>query len=131
MPEIDEIADDERRAGRVVVLAPVGHLRFPEQRAGDAIERDEVRVIGDHEHAIAGDGDAAVGAAGGVADQALGSRPLVVPDLAAAAGVERVALVGAGDVHHALDDDRRHLQARRVGQAEDPLGRQPGDVGSC
>ena len=31
-------------------------------------------MIGDHEHAIAGDTDAAIDAAGGVADEALGQR---------------------------------------------------------
>ena len=118
----DEVSDGQRRAGRVVVLAPVGHLGFPQQRAGEAVQRDEVRVVGDHEHAVAGDGDAAVDAAGRVADQALGARTLVVPDLAAAAGIERVALVGAGDIHHAVHDHRRHLQARGVAEAEDPLG---------
>ena len=123
-----QVADRQRRAGRVVVLAPVGHFRFPQQRAGRSIERDEMRVIGDHEHAVAGDADAAVHAAGGVADQPLGPRALVVPDLAAAAGVERVAFVGARHVHHAVGDDRRHLQTRRVRQAEDPLRRQPAGV---
>ena len=52
------------------------------------IERDDVRVIGHHEHAIAGNADAAIDASGGIADQPLGSRTLIVPDLAAAAGVE-------------------------------------------
>ena len=117
----DQIAEGERRAGGVVVLMPVGHLRVPQQRAGEAVEADDVRMIGDHEHAIAGDRDAAIDAAGRVADEPLGARPLVVPDLAARAGVERVALVRARHVHHPADDDRRHLQPRRVGQAEDPL----------
>ena len=64
----------QRRAGGVVVLTPVGHLRFPQEPAGEAIERDEVRVIGDHEHAIAGDAHAAVDAAGSVANQPLRAR---------------------------------------------------------
>ena len=52
------------------------------ERAGEAVERDEVRVIGHHEHAIAGDGDAAIDAAAGVAGDALRARPLVVPQIA-------------------------------------------------
>ena len=55
--------------------------------------------------------DAAVGAAAGHARRA---RPLEVPDLPAAAGVERVALVGRGHVHDAVDDDRRALQLAGV-----------------
>ena len=61
----DQVADDHRRTGGVVVLVPVGHLGFPEQRARGAVEGDEVRVVGGHEHAIAGDGHAAVDAARG------------------------------------------------------------------
>ena len=120
----DEVPDRKRRARGVVVLTPVGHLGFPEQRSGVPIERDEVRVIGDHEHAVAGDADTAIDAARRVSDQALRSRTLIAPDLAAAAGIERVALVGARHVHHAFDDDRRHLEARGV-EAVDPLRRQP------
>ncbi len=49
----DQIADDERRGGAVVVLMPVGHLGFPEQLAVEAVQRDHVRVVGQHEDAIA------------------------------------------------------------------------------
>ena len=60
----DQVADGERRTGAVIVLMPVGHLVFPEERAGESVERDEMAVIGDHEHAVAGDRDAAIRAAG-------------------------------------------------------------------
>ena len=60
--------------------------------------------------------------------QAGRSRTAVVPDLAAGAGVERVTLVGGGNVHDAAHHDRRHLQARRVGQGEHPLRPQARDV---
>src|SRR5205823_8288339 len=71
---------------------------------------------------------AAVDAAGRVADEPLRPRPLVVPDFTAGAGIERVALVGAGDVHDAAGNDRRDLQARSARDAEDPLGNDPSRV---
>src|SRR5207237_4295082 len=83
---------------------------------------------GNHEHALARNGHAPVDAPGGVADEVFGSWTLVVPDLAARPRIERVALVGAGHIHHAVDDDWRHLQARGVGQAEDPPGNHPRHV---
>ena len=120
-----QVAHRHRRAGGVVVLVPVGHLGFPEQRARGAVEGDEMGVVGRHEQAIAGHGHAAIDAARRHADQAARARPAVVPDLAAAAGVERVEVVGGGDVHHAVHDHRRHLQLRGVRQAENPVRRQP------
>ena len=124
----DEVADRQGSAGRVVVLAPVGHLGVPAQRAGHPVERDDVRVIRHHEDLVAGDRHAAIGAAGGVADEAFRARPLIPPDLPARARVERVALVRARHVHHAARDDRRDLQRRGVRQAEDPLRREPRGV---
>ena len=84
-PRDHQITDRQRRAGGVVVLPPVRHLRVPQQRAGMTVERDDVRVIGHHEHAVAGDADAAVDAAGRIADQPLRPRTLVMPDLTPAA----------------------------------------------
>ena len=87
-----------------------------------------MRVIGHHEHSVASDRHATIGAAGGVADQALCPRPLIPPDLPARARVERITLVRARHVHHAGRDDRRDLQRRRVRQAEDPFRRELRDV---
>ena len=126
-PRHDQRADDQRGGRGPVVLPPVGHGRFPQQVAGEAVEREQVRVVGDHEDAIAVHRHAAVDAGGGVAGQALRARPLIVPDAAPGPGVQGVALVGAGHVHDAVDDDRRHLQARRARQREDPRRRQPRD----
>ena len=64
--------------GRRIVLAPVRERRVPQQRAGPAVQRDHVRVVGFHEHPIAGDRDAAVRVA---CDDAGRPRPLEVPDL--------------------------------------------------
>ena len=87
-----------------------------------------MRVVGHHEQAIARDGHAAVDAARGVADEPPRARPLEPPDLAAVAGVERVALVRAGDVHDAVDDDRRDFEARRTRDGVDPLRRETRDI---
>jgi hypothetical protein len=51
-----------------------------------------------------------------------------MPDLAAAAGVERVDFVDRGDVHDAVGDDRRELQTAGVGQREHPARREARDV---
>ena len=51
-----------------------------------------------------------------------------MPDLAAAAGIERVHLVRARDVHDAVDHDRRRFDVPDVRNREHPAGRQPRDV---
>ena len=52
------------------------------------MQRDQVRVVRDHEHAVAKHRHAAVDSAGGIAGQALGARAAVMPDLPAATRVE-------------------------------------------
>ena len=47
-----------------------------------------------------------------------------MPDAPAGARVERIGLVDGGDVHHAVDDDRRDLEARCFGNGEYPGGRE-------
>ena len=126
----DEVPHRQGRAGGVVVLTPVGHFGVPEKRSGVAVQRDHVSVIGDHEQAVSGNRDSAVHSPGRVAYQPLRSRPLISPDLPPAARVERPALVCAGDVHHAANDDGRHLQAGGIRQREHPLRREPLDVAS-
>ena len=49
--------------------------------------------------------------------------------LTARAGIEGVTLVRVRDVHDAVDDDRRDLEAAAPSQREDPCGRQARDVG--
>jgi hypothetical protein len=105
----DERADYQRRRRGVVVLAPVGHLGIPNQLAREAVQRNHVRVIREHEQAVARRRDAAVDAAGGVAGQPFGARQLVVPEFAAAPGIECPGLVRARDVHDAFDHERRGL----------------------
>ena len=51
-----------------------------------------------------------------------------MPDPSAAAGIERVALVRGSHIHDSVDDDRRALQAPRIGNGEHPPRRQLRDV---
>src|SRR5947209_14179376 len=87
----DQVMGDQRGGGGVVDLEPVRHFGFPDQIAGEAIERNQVGVIGDHEQTVAQPCDAAIESAGRVADQAFGARPLKMPDLPAGPGVDRPA----------------------------------------
>jgi hypothetical protein len=116
--------DGERRRGGRIVLPPVLERRVPQQLARETVQRQQVRIVGDHEEALARDGDAAVR----MADRALGPRALVAPDLPARAGIEREALVRVRHVHDARDDDRGGLRAAAAGNREDPLRREPRHV---
>jgi hypothetical protein len=120
-----EIAGGQRRRRSRIVLAPVGERGVPEERARPPVQRNHVRIVGFHEHAIAGHGDAAVRVS---LLGALGARALELPDPASAAGVERDALVRSGHVHDAVDDRRRALQSTRVGHVEHPSRRETRDV---
>ena len=124
-----QVAHGERRGRGEVVQMPVRHLGVPNQFAGEAVQRDQVGVVGGHEDTVARRGHAAIGAAHGGGRQAGGGLAAVMPDLAAGAGVQRITFVGHGNVHDAAHHDRRHLQARRVRQGEDPLRSQARDVG--
>ena len=123
-PGNDEVTDDQRRRRGVVVLPPVRHFGIPQQFARESIEREQVRMIRHHEYALARNRDTSVDAPGGIADETFGARLLKAPDLAAVACIERVTLVRAGDVHDAVDDNRRHLQAQRRRDGIDPFRRQ-------
>src|SRR5260370_30242550 len=88
-----QVVVHQGRAGGAVVLMRVDHLRIQDELASEAMQREYVRVIADHEAAVAQHGDTAIDATGRVPRQALRTRPAVVPDLAAAAGIERVCFV--------------------------------------
>ena len=81
-------------------------------------------MIGNHEDAVASNSHATVDAARGHANQALRSRALVLPDLPAAARIERVAFVGIGDVHDTFHNHRCDFEQRHAGRRECPFGRQ-------
>ena len=52
----------------------------------------------------------------------------VVPDLAAGAGIERVAFVGGGDVHDAADHDGVPCSGRRWAAVNIHFGRRRDDL---
>ncbi len=119
-----EVAHNQGGRSRAVVLAPISHFGLPAQRPREAVQGNDVGVVGDHEHAVARHRHPAVHAAAGVGDQALGAATLVVPDPTPVTGIQGVALVGAGDVHDAVHHHRRHLQAGGLRQGEGPAGSQ-------
>src|SRR6266849_7318736 len=96
----NEVAGGKRSRSGEVVLVPVRDLRVPEKIASKSIQRDDVGVIGLHENAAAGHSYAAV--VSGIANHTLCPGPLVMPELAAGPGIQRVALVGGRHVHDAV-----------------------------
>ena len=125
----NQIADRERRGRPVIVLMPIRHFGFPQQLAIGAAQRDHVGVVGEHEHAIAGDCYTAIESTRGVSGDTARPVALVMPDDAAGACIERPAFVRLRRVHHAIDYQRRVFDGGRAGHRENPAGRQPGDVG--
>ena len=76
-----------------------------------------------HEQPIAENAEAAVDRAAAQL-QVLRQLAAVAPDLAAGARVDRPrGVVEAGDVEHAVDDDRRRLEAAERSGLERPLRR--------
>ena len=106
----NQAAGDQRSGSGVVVLPPVRHLGVPQQRACGTIQRDQMRVIGDHEYAVAGHGHAAVHSSRRSSANAPRAAALIVPDRPAGAGVERPAFVGTGDIHDACHHYRSQLE---------------------
>ena len=120
-----QIAGSERSGSREITLAPIRHRGIPHQLAGEAIQRDHMRVIGLHEDAVAGDHGSPVHAGGDHADR---FAPLVMPDLPSRAGVERIAIIAAGDVHDAVGYHGGHFETCRAGKIEDPFWSETGDI---
>ena len=98
------VADDHRRHGREVLLVEIGDFDVPALLAGPRIERDqvvvrrlEVEIVVPHPHAAAADVGASL------------RLPVVVPELAAVARVDRPRIVRRRDVEHAADLQDRSL----------------------
>ena len=100
---------------------PIDHRCLPHERTGDSLEGNQVTVIGDHEHLIAGGRHAAVRARNGISGQSWSTGALIMPYLASTARIERIALVGVGNIHHAIGDNRGRLYFPGITQREDPL----------
>ena len=97
------------RHGFAITFFRVRDLGFPQQLAGLGVERHQLGIQRAHEQLAALDRHApVVGAAAEGGDRT--HLVLVVPELAAGDGVERVHMVErGGHVHHAIDHDRRRL----------------------
>src|SRR5260370_1165201 len=87
-----------------------------------------MRVVRHHEHAIAGNCHASIRAARYGAADSLGPAALIMPDRPAGACVQRPALIGAGDIHHALHHYGSDLQVRAIGNWKYPMRGKPGNV---
>ena len=85
-------------------------------------------VIGDGEQQVIADGDPAIQADRGIADEPLGARPGILPDLASCLGIQREDLVHARDVHDPVDYDGCAFDHALIGNREEPLRGQVGDV---
>ena len=118
-----------RRHGLAVAQRGIGNVGLPRDGAGFGVERDQFGVEGGEIDLIVIDGDAAVvGAAAIGRDRTHGV--LVVPIFLARLGVDRIDVVERrGDVHHAVDDDRRRLHRFLHFGLEDPGGVKLADVG--
>src|ERR1700722_14194172 len=88
-------------------------------------------VVGRHEYLISGNRSAAVRAGNCISDEPRGAGTLIMPDLTSATGVERVALVGVGNIHHAGDDDWSGLHIADVVEGKDPLSLYFLNIGAC
>ena len=124
-----DLAVDSGRGHRfAIALLRIADLLLPDDRTGLGVERDQLRVERADIDPVVVDRDAAVvrAAAEGRDRTELG---LEVPDFGAGLGVERVDVaVRGGDVHHAVDDDRRRLERFLDLRLEDPGRMQAADV---
>ena len=122
----DVIADDHGRDGRSVVELRVGQANLPTLLARSRVETHQVTVgrlkeqpVAVHTHAAVADGAARVG------------WILIVPQLAAGAGIGGPNMIGRGEVENAVHHQRRRLDrdARPIAEARGPGERQGVYVG--
>ena len=106
-----------------------GEVDVPHQAAGEAVQTNQVRIVGREEDSIAQESHAAVRAFGGVARNraACSARARIAPDLASGARVERADPVRSRDVHHAVAHQRSSLQSD-VGKRVNPIELQTAHV---
>ena len=124
----DEIAHDERRHRAAVGLLRVFRQHdFPEQRAVHAADGKQMRVVCDEKHTRAEHGDPAIETDRRITAKARRSRARESPDLASIRRVDRRHLIGCGDVHDAVEHERRHLIIETAHRMN-PLHRQVADV---
>ena len=124
----DLVSDDERRGRLAVARRRFLHLGLPQDAAGAGVERHQVRVQGAHDHPVALHRHPAVVAAA-TDDHLVRQRVLVAPPGPAGGRVERDDRAGRfGDVHHAVDHQRRRLGPVEHRELVDPGYLQAADV---
>ena len=91
------------------------------------MKRQQMRVVGHEEDAIAENGHASIGSFRRIAARLAGTRAFVVPDGASCARIQSEHLIRTGDVHHAIDHNRCDLEHLMIDR-EDPFELQAADV---
>src|SRR4051794_24151557 len=86
------------------------------------MKRQQMGIISDQKHPIAQHGYTTVGSFCRVSCHLLRARTHIVPESAAALGVEHKYLVGPRNVHHAVHNDGGDLESELI-YREDPLDR--------
>src|SRR5579864_4217393 len=102
------------------MLFLVGELDIPSQTSRAGVEAEQVGIIGFCVDKVLPDGNAAVLVGGGIVEQTLADRALIVPYDSASARVERKNIVGGCDIHDPANDDGCGLEASGVGRMENP-----------
>ena len=96
IPVITQIADHQRRRRRAVVLPEVGHADIPQDLPVTAMQRQQPRIVSDHEEAIAAIATPRLTPAP-ASPMTPGVRGLAdMPDLASGVGIEGEHLVRGG-----------------------------------
>ncbi len=123
------LALDGRGGHRLAVsLFRIADLLLPDDRTGLGVERDELGVERRDIDLVVEDRDAAIVRAATESGHRAELR-LEVPDFLAGLGVEGIDVaVRGGDVHHAVDHDRRRLERLLDLGLEDPGRMHPPDV---
>src|SRR3569833_714334 len=122
------VADDQRRYGGVIKVGEIADGFMPALRTVFDIEGHHVAIGCFEEEPIAGNGNAAI------ADLiAAGGGPLVVPELAAGAGVDGPGVIGHKEEEDAIDHQRGGFETAAEGDLRgeviDPGERERIDVG--
>ena len=124
----DLVAHDKRRLLGILVLLHLAYLDVPADASGLRIERHEVGVQGSHVHCPADDRHTPIRRPAAKA-QLLRKPPLVMPQLGAGPRVDGEHVIpGGGQIDHAVDKQRRRLQAIRDAGLEAPHRHQALDV---
>ena len=126
--EVHKVSYDEGCGDRPVMIAVVGHFNVPRQTARPPVQCDGMGVVRDSEEQVAPHSHTPVQPDCRVPHQSLGAGPGVLPDLPSCLGVQGEYLVHPGDVHDAVDDDRRAFDHGLVFDGKEPLHLEVSDV---